>query len=186
MHEFELLKRHAGRNALLDLKVSGDSAPQPVMLHAVQENPLTRHPIHVDLLAVNLQEERTIDVSISMVGQSAAVDKQGGTLLHLRDAVSVRAKPDDLPSSIELDVTPLETFDDVLHVSDLIIPAGVTLVTEPSEPIARVQPPRVEEEPTVVSAEEELAAEAAETGEPSEAAPGAAAETAGNEDASEG
>ena len=71
----------------------------------------------------------------------------------------------------------LETFDDVLHVSDLIIPAGVTLVTEPSEPIARVQPPRVEEEPTVVSAEEELAAEAAEAGEAGEAAPGAAAES---------
>ena len=161
-HELELLHRTAGRNAVVDLQIEGSRA-QPVMLHAIQEHPVSRKPLHVDFLAVNMQEERTIDVPIQIVGESEAVDKMGGVLLHLKDNVLVRAKPDDIPSSVELDITSLTDFEHVLHASDLVIPEGVTLVTEESEPLARVQAPRVEEaEPTAEAAEGEEGAEAAE------------------------
>ncbi len=153
-HEFETLQRHTGRHAVLDLKVEGNGKPQPVLLQAIQEHPVTRRPLHIDLLVVNLEEERTVDVSIVMVGESSAIERLGGVLLHLRDSVVVRAKPDDLPSGIELDITPLEDFDAVLHVSDLRVPDGVTLVTDPTEPVARVQAPRVEEEPVAGEAVE--------------------------------
>ena len=145
-HEFELLHRQTGRNAVLDLTLSGQRRGQPVMLHAIQEHPITRRAIHVDLLAVNLQEEITVDVPLAVVGEAPAVDKMGGVLLHLHESVSVRAKPDDLPSSLELDVSALDSFESVVHASDLTIPANVTLVTDPTEPLARVQPPRIEEE----------------------------------------
>ena len=158
LHEFELLHRHTGRHAVLDLNVAGDGKSQPVLLQAIQEHPISRLPIHVDLLVVNLKEEMTVDVPVVAVGEAPAIDKLGGVLLHLREAVVVRAKPDDLPSTIELDISALDSFDAVLHVSDLRMPAGVTLVTDPSEPIARVQQPRVEEEiPT--AAEEGVPAE---------------------------
>lgn len=153
--EFQLLHRHTGRNAVLDLKISGDRGraqpAQPVLLQAIQEHPITRHPVHVDLLVVNLDEERTADVPVHPVGESEAVNKMGGVLLHLRDAVSVRAKPDDLPSALELDISSLDSFEAVLHVSDLSMPDGVVVLTEATEPLARVQPPRVEEEPTVAA-----------------------------------
>jgi large subunit ribosomal protein L25 len=146
-HEFELLKRQAGRNVLIDLSIEGDAKVRPVLLQGIQEHPVSRTPLHVDLLVVNLEEERTADVPIVFVGTSEAVAKQGGVLLHLRDAVVVRAKPDNLPSGIELDISPLVDFDSVLHVSDLVMPEGVTLVTDASDAIARVQQPRIEEEP---------------------------------------
>ena len=151
--EFETLHRHTGRNVVLDLKVEGDGKAQPVLLRAIHEHPVSRQPLHVDLLVVNLEEERTADVPVVMTGESAAIDKMGGVLLHLRDAVQVRAKPDDLPSALELDITGLDDFEAVLHVSDLNVPPGVTLLTEATEALARVQPPRVEEE-AVVAAEE--------------------------------
>jgi large subunit ribosomal protein L25 len=125
---------------------------------------------------VNMSEERTVDVPVSMIGTSEAIEKLGGVLLHLRDAVQVRALPDDLPSSIELDITPLDTFEAVLHASDLIVPAGVTLVTDPEESVARVQPPRVEE--VVERPAEEVEAEAEAAEEAAEGAPGAESETA--------
>jgi large subunit ribosomal protein L25 len=143
-HEFEILHRQTGRNAVVDLQLDG-GRPRPVMLHHIQEHPLTRKPLHVDFLAVNMEEERTIDVPITIVGASEAVDRMGGVLLHLRDTVLVRAKPDDLPSGVELDISSLADFEHVLHASDLQIPAGVTLVTEATEPLARVQAPRLEE-----------------------------------------
>ena len=164
--EFETLHRHSGRHAVLDLKVEGGGKAQPVLLHAIQEHPVTRRPLHVDLLVVNLEEERTVDAPIVIVGESLAIERLGGVLLHLRDAVLVRAKPDDLPSGIELDITPLEDFDAVLHVSDLKVPEGVTMITDPSEPVARVQAPRIEEEPVAAEvAEGEAEADTTAEGE---------------------
>ncbi|HWH31614.1 MAG TPA: hypothetical protein VNU01_02975, partial [Egibacteraceae bacterium] len=84
----------------------------------------------------------------------------------LRESVQVRALPDNLPSSLELDITSLESFDDVLHVSDLSVPEGVTVLTDPGESLARVQAPRVEE----------AAVPGVEEGAPEEGAEGEAAE----------
>jgi large subunit ribosomal protein L25 len=151
--EFDTLRRHAGRNALVDLRVDGDRA-RPVLLHAVQEHPVQRTALHVDLLIVRMTEEMTVDVPVTMTGESEAVSKLGGTLLHLRDTVQVRALPADLPSTIEADISSLADFDTMLHVSDLHPPERVTLLTDPSEPLARVQAPRVEEMPVVEAAEE--------------------------------
>jgi large subunit ribosomal protein L25 len=179
-HEFELLKRHAGRHAVIDLTIEGDGKAQPVLLQAIQEHPVHRHPMHVDFLVVDLSVERTSDVPLIFVGTSEAVAKQGGVMLHLRDTVLVRAKPDDLPSGIELDITPLVDFDATLHASDLVMPAGVTLITDPGEALARVQQPRVEEE-TVVGAAEAAAAE--EAAEPTAEGAEGGAETASEETA---
>jgi len=168
LREFQILHRHTGRHAVLDLTVAGDAKPQPVLLQTIQEHPISRLPIHIDLLVVNLQEEMTVDVPVVAVGEAPAIDKLGGVLLHLRDAVMVRAKPDDLPSSIEIDISALDSFESVLHASDLRIPDGVTLLTDTDEPILRVQAPRVEEEPTIEAGEEAEAA-TAEAGEESSA-----------------
>ncbi len=110
---------------------------------------MQRTPIHADFFVVKMTEEMVVDVPISFVGESEAIKKQGGTLLHQRETVSVRALPDDLPSAIEVDISSLEDFEATLHVSDVIAPAGVTILTEPTEPLARVQAPRVADEPVI-------------------------------------
>jgi large subunit ribosomal protein L25 len=162
-HEFALLRRKAGRNTLLDLKLDG-GRPTPVLVHGVQEHPISRAPLHVDLLVVKMTEELTVDVQIVFTGESVAVERMGGVMLHLRESLQVKALPDHLPQSVELDITPLDNFDQVLHVSDIVMPSDVTLLTDPSEPVARVQAPRIEEEPVVEEAEEGAAAEGAEEG----------------------
>jgi large subunit ribosomal protein L25 len=182
--EFEVLRRQSGRHAVVDLHLDGGK-PKPVLLQAIQEHPVSRKPLHVDFLVVNMEEERTVDVPIIIVGESEAVDKMGGVLLHLRDAVLVRAKPDDIPSGVELDVTPLVDFDHVLHASDLVVPPGATLVTDPAEAVARVQPPRVEEEPEPVEAEEGEEAEEAAEGEGEAATPAEVSAEGGAEDTEE-
>jgi len=166
-HEFELLRRRTGRNTLLDLSLDGKKAV-PVLVHDVQVHPITRHPLHVDLLVVRMTEELTVDVQVVLTGESTAVERMGGVLLQLRNTVQVKALPDHLPQSLELDITPLEDFDQVLHVSDISVPADVTLLTDASEAVARVQAPRVEEvEPVAEAAEEgeEPTGEAAEDGQ---------------------
>jgi large subunit ribosomal protein L25 len=171
-HEFDVLMRTTTRNTLVDLKV-GKSRATPVLLQHVHEHPVRRNPMHVDFLVVSMTEAITIDVPVNYMGDSSAADKLGGTLLHLREHVSISALATALPQSIDLDITPLDSFEAVLHVRDLIVPDGVTILTDPDEALARVQPPRVEEEP--VFGEGEQPAEAAETPE-GQAAEGAAAD----------
>ncbi len=171
-HEFELLQRRIGQNALVDLSVEGKKAT-PVLVQSVQRDPVYQRTLHVDLFAVRMTEELTVDVPLVTVGESAAVDKLGGTLLHMLESVRIRALPDHLPQSIDLPIDALVDFEATVHVRDLTIPADVTLLTDPDEIVARVQQPRVEEEEVVaVAAEGEAATEeGAEAGD-SEASSG--------------
>jgi large subunit ribosomal protein L25 len=159
--DLEGLMRVAGRNTLVDLKVGGRKA-LPVLLQGVHEHPVRRHPLHVDFYVVKMTEEHAVDVPVHLVGSSVAAERMGGTLLHLREMVHIRALPADLPAALDLDISRLEDFDAVLHVRDLDVPHGVTVVTDPDEPLARVQPPRHEEELRAPVAEEAEGAEAAE------------------------
>ncbi|MBX3031256.1 MAG: 50S ribosomal protein L25 [Chloroflexi bacterium] len=158
-HEFDTLRRHTSRNTILDLTL-GSGKATPVILQKVTEHPVTRRPIHVDLFVVKLSEEMTVDVAVGFTGESEAVKRDGGTLLHLRDTVSVKALPTDLPSVLEADAALLVDFDTVITVADLVVPKGVTILTDPGEALARVQAPRVSEEPvsTAPVAEEPAAA----------------------------
>ena len=142
---FDELRRTTTRNSIVDLKIGGGRAT-PVLLQGIHEHPVRRHPMHADFYVVKMTEELTVDVPVNHIGESTAATKLGGTLLHLREYVSVRALPADLPSAIDLDTSSLASFEAVLHVSDLRVPEGVTVITDPEEPLARVQAPRVEEE----------------------------------------
>jgi large subunit ribosomal protein L25 len=192
-HEFELLRRKAGQNALIDLSVHGKKA-RPVLVHGVQVNPVTRRPLHVELFLVRMTEELTVDVRLVATGVSPAVENENGTLLHPTEHVRVKALPDHLPQEIEYSVESLVDFDAVIKVSDLTIPSDVTLLTDPEEVIAKVLAPRLQAEEAALEAEEAAAAaegagaEAegapAEGGEGAEA--GAPAAEGGEEGSTEG
>ena len=172
-HDFELLRRRTGQNALVDLSI-GDEKPQPVLIHGVQVHPVTRRPLHVDLFLVRMTEELTVDVPLVSIGLSSAVETDGGTLLHALESVRVKALPDHLPQSIEYSIDSLVDFDTTIHVRDLEIPSDVTLLTDPDEVVAKVQAPRVEveEEPVVAEGEEGAEAEAEGEGEAAETGAG--------------
>ena len=144
-HDFELLRRRVGPNALVDLSVDSKAA-QPVLIHGVQVHPVTRRPLHVDLFLVRMTEELTVDVPLVPIGISEAVNTDGGTLLHGIESVRIKALPDHLPQSIEFSVESLVDFDVALHVRDLTIPSDVTLLTDPDQIIGKVQAPRIEVE----------------------------------------
>jgi large subunit ribosomal protein L25 len=179
-HDFELLRRKTGPNALVDLSVDGKKA-DPVLIHDVQVHPVTHRPLHVDLFLVRMTEELTVDVPLVPTGESSAIENDGGTLLHAIDSVRIRALPDHLPQSIEYSIESLVDFDAAIHVSDLAIPSDVTLLTDPDEVVAKVQAPRVEveEEPVVAEGEE---GEAGAEGEGEAEAEGGAASTGAEAD----
>jgi large subunit ribosomal protein L25 len=160
-HEFELLRKHAGPNTLLDLVVDGGT-PTPTIVHGVQVHPVSRRPLHIDLLAVRMTEELTVDVPIVTTGTSVLIEREGGTLSHPVEFVRVRALPDHLPHSIEISIDALTSFDQVIRARDLPIPADAHLLTDPDEVVVRILPPRVEVEEAPVPTEEAPAEGAAQ------------------------
>ncbi len=144
-HELSRLRRHAGATTLVDLTVDGRPS-QAVLIHGVQIHKVTHEPVHVDLFAVQMTEELTAEVPLVPQGVAPAIE-MGGTLVHPTSAVKVRALPQDLPESIHYDLSSLTDFEQVITVGDLVAPHGVTIHAEPTELIARVLAPRVEEMP---------------------------------------
>ena len=163
-HEFEQLRKHAGASTLVDLKVEGGKA-RPVLISSIQVHPVNRRPLHVDLFAVRMTEELTVEVQLVSTGLAAAVEN-GGTLVHPTSSVKVRALPANLPDSLSYDLSPLVDFDTTITVADLIVPEGVTIQADEAEVIARVLAPRVEEVAVAAEGVEGEAVEGAAEGEP--------------------
>lgn len=155
----------AGRNDIVYLRLDGDE-PRPTFIRDIQQNPITDAILHVDFLQISLREKVKADVPLHLVGLAPAVDTLGGILMHGLDHVSVEALPTEVPSFIEVDVTSLVEINQALHVSDVPVPEGVTILTDVEQVIAKVAPPAVEPEPEV--AEEEEAAEGEEGAEGTE------------------
>ena len=170
-HEFELLRRTVHSNTLLSLVID-DKDKHRVMVHGIHVDPRTRHLQHVDLFAIKSGEEVTVDVPIRTTGESFAVERLGGTLLHAMDHVKVRALPEKLPEALEISIEGLDDFDKAIHLRDVPLPAGVTPLADLDELVVKVVPARVvEEEPEkpVEIPVEEAEGEAAKTeGEPAQ------------------
>jgi large subunit ribosomal protein L25 len=162
-----------GLNAVVHLEVDGDRTP--TLVKDIQRHPVRRDVLHVDFLRVDLSKPVDADVHIVLEGEADAVLKvEGGMVEQVLTSVTVTAKPDDIPPQITVDVSGLEVGD-TIRVGDLSLPEGVTLATDPEEPVVSAQVVHVE----VPEPEEGEEAEAAE-GEEAEAAEGEAAEGEGD------
>jgi large subunit ribosomal protein L25 len=163
-HEFEHVRRTAHSNTIFELKIDGKDVHR-VLIHGVQVDPRNRQLLHVDLFELKSGEEVTVEIILHTTGESYAVARLGGTLLHNIDRIKVRALPENLPDSIEFSIEGLNDFETAIHLRDLPMPEGVTLLSDPDEVVAKVAAPHVIEEPVVAEvaeepAEEEAAAEA--------------------------
>ena len=134
----------AGSSTVVDLTV-GDKVHQ-VLIGEVQRDVLTEFVTHIDFRAVDPNRKIEARIPLALVGIAPAVKELGGTLLQSLEEVEVVSLPNALVHEIEVDVTKLKTFDDVIRVSDLIVPEGITISTEPEIAVATVQAPRSEEE----------------------------------------
>lgn len=174
---FRVLHTSAGANVLVDLNVGGTE--HLVLPREVQRNHIKDTIVHVDFLVVSRTETIQVNVEIVDVGEAPGV-KQGGVVDHHLREVVVESFPQDVPEHLEADISGLD-LGDVLHVSDLVAPKGVAILTNPEETVLAVIVPAVlrteadltiagEEAPVVEEVAEEPADEAAEAAPEGEAA----------------
>lgn len=148
----------AGKSTLLSLAVEGQKA-RTVVVRDIQRDPRTQGFLHVDFYQVRLTERMKLEVPLRFIGELPAAVRSG-TLVHTISKVEVECLPQDMPHSMDVDVSGLAEFNTPIHVKDISVPKKVTVLTDPDAPVAVVEPPRVvEEAPAAAAAVEEKATE---------------------------
>jgi len=159
---YHVLHTAAGSNVLIDLAVGKDRVL--AMPREIQRDHLQARFIHVDFLRIARDETIAVEVPIHLVGESHGV-KEGGVVEHHLWTLHVECFPQDVPSSIEADISALG-INDSLRVSELVVPASLTVLTAPEETVVSVVTPQIlkveEAAPAEAAAEEGAEAEGAE------------------------
>ena len=134
-HSTSLILRDAADNDVLSLDVEGTI--YKVLLRDVQRHVLRGDILHVDFLEVDMDALIRMEAPLYLVGETELLGGSIGLLLH---AVEIEAKPDNLVSEIEVDMSLIVDEDTVIHVRDLQVPAGVTIVTDGDVGVAKFTP----------------------------------------------
>ena len=156
----------AGHTQLVSLKLGHEHHPRTVMIREVQIDNFKGGVLHVDFYQVNLAEAIRVNVPIVLIGESAAAKMKGNSLVQELNDLTVQCLPANIPSKIEVDVTPLVAADQMIRIKDLQVIPDVTIVNEPGVVVARIAVEVIEvEQPKVVAEEAEVTEEGAEAAE---------------------
>jgi large subunit ribosomal protein L25 len=160
-HETMLLIRKA--NAVLELDIDG--AQQLALVKDVQKDPVRQIIEHMDLIIVRSGEKVTVDIPVHLEGESAP-----GTIANLdANTISVEAEATHIPERIIVDIEGAKDGTQI-HASDLKLPTGSVLISDPATLIVAVSTPAGgaagDEEP---SGDSGAAVEETGTGAPAEA-----------------
>lgn len=164
--EKELVKiyKQAGKHHPLNLEVG--SQKFLALIKDAHFNPVKHNLQHVVFQAIRQNEKTEAEIPLHLEGEIPA-EKAGLMVLTQLDSVIVEALPRNLPDSFTVDATKLVELHDKLTVADIVVPEGVTILTEMDHPIATVVETKAQmsEEAEV---EEETAEGEATEGETSE------------------
>lgn len=170
--ELEKVYRAAGKHHPLQLTVGDEKFL--VLIKDVHMNPVKRRMQHIVFQAIRRNEKVEAEVPIRLEGEIPA-EKIGLMVLNQLDTVEVEALPKNLPDELVADATKLAELHDKITVADLVVPEGVTVLSDLEHPIATVVETRAQ------MAEEAEAETEAPEGEEGEAAEGEEASESGSE-----
>ena len=159
--EFRDFLSHHGSHGLFSLNVEGGEKT-PAIIKALQRHPFKNHVQTIDFLRVSLSEKVTATVPVILTGEAVGVKVDGGVLVHTLHVIEISAFPQNLPESVQVDISELIFNGAPIHVHEIPEMQGVEFLTDGETPVAVVNPPELEEELEPV-AEGEGAEAAAET-----------------------
>jgi large subunit ribosomal protein L25 len=164
---------HAGTTALINLYLDEKPQPHVVLAREIQCEILSGRVQHVDFYQVQMGHKIKTTPALITQGESPLVKSGGAVLVQILTHVEVECLPGDLIDAIHIDISVLKRLDDSITVGDLQVPPGVTIITDPSDTVISIVPPRAAAE--MEEPEEAVEAYAVEPGEEEAHAEGRAA-----------
>ena len=146
----KLLSKISAESTVIELTLDGKSAQ--TLIREIQRHPFKRQILHVDFQELVAGEKIIVRLPIVLSGVPDGVRQDGGVLDQTLRELEVEVDPANIPSHIEIDVTPLKIGDSI-HVRDVKLPEGVEVVTELDSSVCVVSAPRAVVEETVATEE---------------------------------
>ncbi len=122
------LKKEAFHASILDMELNGKESK--VLLRNVQMHPYKQLVLHIDFQRVDANTKLHMKVPLHFTGdqESPAVKTDHCIVNHVMSEIEVLCLPTDLPEFVTVDLSGLKKGSSV-HISDLVLPKGVTAVT---------------------------------------------------------
>lgn len=138
----EALKTESGINTLLELKFTddGNDYNKVSLLREVQIDPISSDPIHLDFQILEMDQEIVVEIPIELEGRPIGV-RDGGVLMENLREIEISCLPNNIPSSITLDISELNIGDSIF-VKDLNLGEGIEALKEEDEVVVSVVQPR--------------------------------------------
>jgi len=142
--EFLKTFRKSGESSLINLKIGKEELE--VLVHQIQNHPISSDFIHIDFYAVTRWETLTTKISLNFVWNSAAVKEWAILDEHLKE-IEVKCLPKNLVENFEVDLSALTEMWSSIRLSDLKIDSEKfeLLTNESSIIVSATKPAKVEE-----------------------------------------
>jgi len=136
--EVDFLKawKQAGESSVINL--TGNDIDLEVLIQDLDLDPVTDVVRHVDFYVIEKGKKVTVHVPVEFTGVAPAVKDLGGILVKVLHELEIEAMPKDLPHNLVADVSGIATFEDRVFAKDIVLPSGVTLLTNPEDVVASV------------------------------------------------
>src|SRR6478609_5747643 len=168
---------YAGRFLTTVYELDIDGGKQRVIPRDFQLDPVKDLPIHVDFLRLGEGAEIRVRIPVNVVNADQAPGvKRGGTVNIVTHAVEVVCSPENIPESIDVDISGLE-INYSKHLNEVELPSSVRVVGKLDQTLVTIVPPSGYAEEMKAAAA--IAAAAPAEGAAPGGAPGAAAPAAG-------
>lgn len=133
-------------SSILSLKV--DDVVASVVLKDLQRHPAKPFILHMDFMRVSKDEKIRMVVPLHFLNEETSKGvKMGGNASHNINEVEISCLPKDLPEFIAVEMANMD-IGDIIHLSELVMPEGVTLAhaPDPDEPVVVMYSARTEAE----------------------------------------
>lgn len=157
MDKIQVVKAYQKAGKSTPVELSGDGINYLVLFHELQLHPVKDTVLHVDFYAVNKDEVVEAEVPVILTGVSPFEKLGKGSVQLVKTTIMVEALPLDLPHDIKIDISWIESEEDVIHVSDIKLSEKVKILDDLEETLVTASEFKEESE------EEETEVETAES-----------------------
>lgn len=133
----------AGESSIIELTFDKGKKAN-VIIQDLAYDAMTNRVAHVDFFEVRMDQELEAHIPLQFINDAPAVREMGGVLVKTLEEVEVRCLPKDLPHALSIDLSVLKDFSIHIQVKDLVMPKGVTVLTDALTTIVLVEAPRTE------------------------------------------
>lgn len=128
----------AGTTGIVSPKLDKDQTARNVMIREIQKDAISGEYLHVDLYQIRMEEKLKVDVPLVIVGEAPALKDKENYMAQEVDTFSVECMPDHIPQHIEIDISGLEEVDQAIHVQDVVVGEGITVLNPADQLIVKI------------------------------------------------